>query len=72
MKEPERTPLDPTTPRAKKVTPIPMRSQLYPEAMTDDIYYPDSDSVYTPIKNNLDKINKVLDEISNEDSENSN
>lgn len=73
MKEPERTPLDPTTRRAKKVTPIPMRSKLYPQSMNDDLYYPDSDSVYTPIdKDKLDTINTLLDEAYNEDTQNGN
>lgn len=71
MKKPEQTPLDPTSPRSKKVTPIPM-PKLYPEAMDDDVYYPDSDSMYTRVKNNLDKINKLLDEISNENNSQNN
>jgi len=58
MRKPEPTPLDPTTPRSKKVTPIPM-PKLYPEAMSDDVYY-------------LDQINKKLDEISNENNSENN
>ena len=37
MKEPERIPLDPSTPTTKKVKQIPMPS-IYPEGMTDDVY----------------------------------
>lgn len=69
MKEPKRIPLDPSIPKAKDVKKYPLVN--YPEPMEDDIYIrPDSDSVYTPIE--LDKINKTLDEVSHEDSENSN
>lgn len=61
MKKPEQTPLDPTTPRTKKVNQIPM-PKLYPESMEDDVYS----------EINLDKVNKLLDQISDEDSQNSN
>ena len=37
MKEPERIPLDPSTPRPADVDKIPMPS-IYPEAMSDDVY----------------------------------
>lgn len=37
MKEPERIPLDPSTPTSKKVKQIPMPA-LYPESMRDDVY----------------------------------
>lgn len=37
MKEPERIPLDPSTPTAKKVKKIPLPA-LYPEGMRDDLY----------------------------------
>ena len=37
MKEPERIPLDPSTPRPADVAKIPMPS-IYPEAMSDDVY----------------------------------
>jgi hypothetical protein len=70
MKKPEQTPIDPKAPRSKQVTQIPM-PKLYPESMDDDVYCPDSDCMYTPI-NKLDKINKLLDEAYNEDSQNSN
>jgi hypothetical protein len=77
MKEPQKIPLDPSTPKAKQVKQLPLRG-LYPEAMHDDVYIrPDNDSVYIPVDilnkpveqsfiensiNNLDK---------NEDSKNS-
>ena len=60
MKKPTQTPIDPDSPRTKKVNQIPM-PRLYPEPMDDDVY----------IENPLDKVNKLLDEISNEDSKNS-
>ena len=50
MKEPKRIPLDPSTPRAKDVKRIPL-PKIYPEKMTDDLYRPDNDSIYTPINN---------------------
>jgi len=50
MKEPERIPLDPSTPKAKSVTKIPL-PKIYPEAMIDDVYMPDNDSIYVTIKN---------------------
>ena len=37
MKEPEKIPLDPETPRPNEVKKIPMPS-LYPEKMQDDAY----------------------------------
>tara|TARA_Y100000389_G_scaffold19883_1_gene17238 strand:- start:6626 stop:6856 length:231 start_codon:yes stop_codon:yes gene_type:complete len=37
MKEPERIPLDPSTPRPADVEKIPMPS-VYPETMSDDVY----------------------------------
>lgn len=61
MPEPKKIPLNPETPKARDVNKYPM-PKLYPQPMEDD--------VYTPIE--LDKINKTLDEASNEDSENSN
>lgn len=71
MKEPNKIPLDPSTPKAKDVKKYPLTR--YPEAMEDDIYIkPDNDSVYTPIDLDLDKINKTLDKASYEDPENSN
>jgi hypothetical protein len=51
MKEPERIPLDPSTPRAKDVKRIPL-PKIYPEKMTDDLYRPDRDSIYTNINDN--------------------
>jgi len=69
MKEPQKIPLDPSTPKAKQVKQLPLRG-LYPEAMHDDVYIrPDNDSVYKPI--DLDKINETLDKAANEDSKNS-
>lgn len=37
MKEPKRIPLDPSTPRPKRVQQIPLPA-LYPETMRDDLY----------------------------------
>lgn len=37
MKEPERIPLDPSTPRPADVEKIPMPS-IYPEPMSNDVY----------------------------------
>ena len=58
MKKPNPQPLNPNTPRTKKVdiTPLP---RLYPETMSDDI-------------NTLDEVNKILDEISYEDNKQNN
>lgn len=78
MKKPELTPLDPTSPRTKQVTKIPM-PQLYPQSMEDDVYIrPDNDSVYVPI----DILNRPIEQsfiensiqnlVQNEDTENSN
>lgn len=70
MNKPNPKPIDPETPRAKVVKSYKL-DKLYPQSMEDDVYIrPDNDSIYTPIE--LDKINKTLDEASNEDSENSN
>ena len=49
MKEPEKIPLDPSTPRTKSVNKFPL-NKLYPEKTSDDLYRPDSDSIYTEIK----------------------
>jgi hypothetical protein len=49
MKEPERIPLDPNRPRTHKPKTYRL-PPLYPETMTQDIYRPDSDSVYVPIQ----------------------
>ena len=46
MKEPNKIPLDSSTPRAKSV-PTFRLNKIYPEHMTDDLYMPDNDSVYT-------------------------
>jgi hypothetical protein len=52
MKEPNRIPLDPSTPTAKKVKTFPL-NKIYPESMDDDVYIrPDNDSVYVPINTN--------------------
>lgn len=70
MKEPDKRPLDPSTPKARAVKKYPL-NQLYPQSMQDDVYIrPDNDSIYTPV--DLDKINETLDKAANEDSENSN
>lgn len=66
MKEPEKIPLDPTTPKAKEVKKYPL-NKLYPQTMEDDVYIrPDNDSIYTPIE--LAKINETLDKAANEDN----
>jgi hypothetical protein len=58
MKEPEKIPLDPSTPRTKSINKFPL-PKLYPEAMTDDIYIrPDNDSVYIPINKNNENFNE--------------
>jgi hypothetical protein len=49
MKEPEKIPLDPSTPRTKSVNKFPL-NKLYPEKTSDDLYRPDRDSIYTEIK----------------------
>jgi len=70
MTEPNKIPLDPSTPRAKDVKKYPLKKN-YPQTMEDDVYIrPDNDSVYVPI--DLDKINETLDKAANEDSENGN
>lgn len=66
MKEPEKIRLDPETPLAKDVNKIPMPSIRKPEW---DISAKD-DGLFT--SKDLDNVNKLLDEISNEDSQNSN
>ena len=48
MKEPEKIPLDPSTPRAKSVRSFPL-NKTRPEKIQDDLYRPDNDSVYIPI-----------------------
>lgn len=65
MKEPEKIPLDPSTPKAKKVKQIPM-PQIYPEAMNDDLCSSED------LKKHLDQINKILDETANEDNSENN
>ena len=62
MKEPQRIKLDPETPSNKDVNKIPM-PKLYPDPIQDDLYS-ESDK--------LEKINKLLDDAHNEDTENSN
>ena len=49
MKEPEKIPLDPSTPRTKSVNKFPL-NKLYPEKTSDDLYRQDRDSIYTEIK----------------------
>lgn len=51
MKEPERIPLNPDTPRTHKPKSYPLKA-LFPETMNDDLYRPDRDSIYVPIDNN--------------------
>lgn len=65
MKEPEKIPLDPTTPKAKQVKQIPM-PQLYPESMRDDLCSSED------LKKHLDQINKILDETAHEDNNENN
>lgn len=50
MKEPERIPLDPSTPKTKSVNKIPL-PKIYPDTMIDDVYIPDNDSVDNRITN---------------------
>ena len=49
MKEPEKIPLNPSTPRSKSVQKFPL-NKIYPENIKDNLYRPDNDSVYTEIK----------------------
>ena len=65
MKEPGKIPLDPTTPKAKQVKPIPM-PKLYPDSIMDDLCSSDD------LKKHLDQINKILDETANEDNNKNN
>jgi len=48
MKEPEKIPLDPSTPRAKSVQSFPL-NKIYPEKIQNDFYRPDNDSIYNSI-----------------------
>ncbi len=52
--EPTRRKLNPETPTHKSVNRIPMppleREDEYDVSMKDDVYMPDNDSVYKPIK----------------------
>lgn len=64
MKKPTQTPMDPSAPRAKQVNKIPM-PRLYPQSMEDDLYS-------STDKIDIETVNKKLDEIANENSENSN
>lgn len=66
MKEPNKIPLNPETPKSKDVNKTPMPA-LYRKHW--DIM-PDNDSVYNPTE--LDEINRTLDKAANEDIENSN
>jgi hypothetical protein len=62
MKEPKRIKLNPETPTPKEVT----KHRLDPLNKTEwDTYGQDNDDIYTPI--DLDKINRLLDE-SNENN----
>lgn len=63
MKEPKRIKLNPETPTPKEVN----RYRLDPLNKTAwDAYGQDNDDLYTPI--DLDKVNQILDEISNENN----
>lgn len=50
MKEPNKIPLDPSTPRAKDVKKIPLTR--LDQVSIEDEDRPDRDSIYTTIKNN--------------------
>lgn len=50
MKEPERLPLDPTTPRTHK--PKTYRLEPLQRIQSEEHYRPDNDSVYVPITDN--------------------
>jgi hypothetical protein len=67
MKEPKKIKLNPDTPSNKDVDRVPMPPVNKPEW---DITGHSNDDVYTPI--DLDNINKLLDKVSNENSQNSN
>ena len=59
MKEPEKIPLNPSTPRSKSVQKFPL-NKIYPENIKDNLYRPDNDSAYIPIKNeDTQKISKT-------------
>lgn len=67
MKEPQKIKLDPSTPIQKDVNKIPMPPIYKPEW---DIAGHSNDDVYTPL--DLEKINKTLDKISDEDNSENN
>lgn len=78
MKEPNKIPLDPSTPKAKEVKKYPL-NKLYPQSMEDDVYVrPDNDSVYVPVdilKRPVEEsfIENIIHNLeNNEDTENSN
>ena len=50
MKEPERIPLDPSTPKVKNVKTTPM-PKLYPDNMYDDLFSSTSDKILNNQKN---------------------
>ena len=50
MKEPERIPLDPSTPKIKNVKTIPM-PKLYPDSMQDDVFSSTTDESLANKKN---------------------
>jgi hypothetical protein len=56
MDKPNPKPLNPESPRSKKVNIIPL-PKIYPENMVDDIYI-------------LDEVNKKLNEVYNENNKN--
>jgi hypothetical protein len=65
MKEPNKIPLDPTTPVTRNVKKIPM-----PYKAEWDIAGQDNDDIYTPL--DLDKINKILDKAKDENNSENN
>jgi hypothetical protein len=67
MKEPKRIKLNTETPTPKEPTKHPLPPLVKPEW---DVAGQDNMAVYTPL--DLDKLNKILDESSDENTENCN
>ena len=67
MREPRKIKLNPESPITKDVDKIPMPPVSKPEW---DITGHSNDDIYSPV--DLEKINKKLDEVSNENFENNN
>jgi hypothetical protein len=61
MKEPEKIPLNPSTPKAKEVKKIRM-PYLYPEPIMDDL------CSSSDLQKHLEQINQILDESANENN----